>query len=85
MTYKVGQKVVLRKGDNKPGVCYWSTGMDFDVGTIAILRINNGGSLWRMTADDGYDHGYWWHEEWFRHVGCPCQVKNCITKHKDKS
>jgi hypothetical protein len=48
MTYKVGQKVVLRKGDNKPGVCYWSLGMDFDVGTIAILRINNGGSLSRF-------------------------------------
>jgi hypothetical protein len=84
MPYKVGQKVVLLKGNNKPGLCYWSNpGMDIDVGSIAILNRTNGDSLWRVTAADGYDHGYWWHEEWIRHVGCPCQVKNCIAKHKE--
>jgi len=83
MPYKVGQKVVCLKGISKPGLVYWSNSMAWDVGKIGILVRSNGASLWRMTVR-GEDGGYWWHEEWIRHVGCCCGIKNCITKHKDQ-
>ena len=84
MPYKVGQKVILLKGKGRHGTIIFASGMECYVGKVAILAYNSRYELahWLVWVN-GIDTGYSWHEDWFRHVGCPCQVKNCIAKHKE--